>query len=97
MSIVGHQPETGVRIDVQRSLDGQPPWRYRGEAVTADARVPLVAVVSAEGDVAIELPPGAAPALRDKVRLIMRAAWKHAHQDGAPPPRRILRWRPDRD
>jgi hypothetical protein len=28
------------------------------------------------------------------VRLLLRAAWKHTHEDGVPPPRRIVRWRP---
>jgi hypothetical protein len=33
--------------------------------------------------------------LADRVRLILRAAWRHAKEDGVPPPRRIVRWRPE--
>ncbi len=33
--------------------------------------------------------------LAEKTRLLVRAAWKHAHDQGAPPPRRIVRWRPE--
>ena len=32
----------------------------------------------------------------EKARLIVRSAWKHAAEDEAPPPRRIVRWRADR-
>jgi hypothetical protein len=32
--------------------------------------------------------------LGEKVRLILRSAWKHGQDDGAAPPRRIVRWRP---
>src|ERR1019366_5112626 len=49
MGIVG-TPESGVRIDVSRPRDGGPPWRYEGEAVTPEARHPVIAVVSADGD-----------------------------------------------
>jgi hypothetical protein len=96
MGIVGGRPETGVRIAVERGGPGGPPWRYEGEAVTADARFPLVAVVAADGDVSVELPREAPAPLAEKVRLLVRAAWKHAQEDGAPPPRRIVRWRADR-
>jgi hypothetical protein len=39
---------------------------------------------------------GASAELRERVRLMIRAAWKHAEADSLPPPRRIVRWRPDR-
>jgi hypothetical protein len=97
MSIIGSTPETGIRIDVARPREGQPPWRYEGEAVTADARFAVVSTVSAEGEVAVELPAGAPDAIADRVRLLMRAAYKHAREDGQPPPRRIVRWRAEVD
>jgi hypothetical protein len=43
-----------------------------------------------------EAPSAEGADLSTPVRLIMRAAWKHAHAEGAPPPRRVVRWRPDR-
>jgi hypothetical protein len=112
MAIIGSTPETGVRIDVSRPRDGGPPWRYEGEAVTAGARVPVTATVSAEGHVVVEiavlglraaLPGGPADAdrlaesLHERLRLLLRAAYKHAREDGQPPPRRIVRWRADAD
>jgi hypothetical protein len=98
MGIVGDHPESGVRVDVERPSQGGPPWRYAGHAVTATARLPMTAVVEADGAVVVELrAEGAASAppadLEAKVRLILRAAWKHGSEDGAPPPRRIVRWR----
>jgi hypothetical protein len=49
-------------------------------------------------------PPGAADpssaATAERVRLLVRAAYKHARAEGGegqPPPRRILRWRADAD
>ena len=109
LSIVGERPESGVRIDVTRPLSGGPPWRYEGEAVTPEARFRMLAVVEAAGTVSVELPasePQPAPAsergelrdLREKVRLMLRAVWKHASEEPSgwvPPPRRIVRWRPE--
>jgi hypothetical protein len=107
MSIIGHTPESGVRIDVIRPREGGPPWRYVGEAVTPHVRLRLSATVSAAGDVVVEL--GAEPTspsspsnavTAERVRLLVRAAYRHARSEGGegqPPPRRILRWRPDAD
>jgi hypothetical protein len=94
VGIVGDRPESGVRVDLVRSAQGDPPWCYRGEATTLHERFLMTAEVSAGGDIAIELPPEAPRGLADKVRLLLRAAWKHTHEDGVPPPRRIVRWRP---
>jgi len=97
MGIIGERPETGVRIEVERPRDGGPPFRYTGHAVTPDARVPVVANVAADGAIEVELAqPAPSPGLAEKVRMLLRAAWKHAGDEGAPPPRRIVRWRPDR-
>jgi hypothetical protein len=95
MGIVGQHPETGVRVDVERT-DAGPPWSYRGEAVTPDDRFALEARIEADGGVAIELDGRAPAGLGQRIRLLLRAAWKHAHEDGTPPPRRIVRWRADR-
>lgn len=102
MRIVGAHPESGVRIDVQRPRLGGPPWRYEGEVTTATDRQPMSAVVEADGTVAVELPaqgPLASTALVrlvPQLRLMMRAAFKHALEGGTAPPRHLVRWRPDR-
>jgi hypothetical protein len=96
MGIVGHHPETGVRIDVERPTAEGPPWRYEGEAVTPSARFRVAASVGSDGAVSVELQLGAPAGLAEKARLLVRAAWKHAREDEAAPPRRIVRWRPDR-
>jgi hypothetical protein len=107
MGIIGSTPETGVRIDLSRPREQGPPWHYQGEAVTRDARFPMTAVVTGEGDVEVDLRSSAqaeqgeqtAPttpgieATAERVRLLLRAAYKHAQEDGQPPPRRIVRWR----
>ena len=97
MSIVGNTPESGIRVDVIRSREGGPPWRYEGEAVTSTARFPLLATVSAEGVVRVDLPPNAPEGLGDRIRLLMRTAYKHAREDAQPPPRHIVRWRAEVD
>ena len=61
---------------------------------TAHARLSVKADVSAAGEILVELAADAAPGLADRVRLFVRSAWKHAREDGLPPPRRIVRWRP---
>ena len=96
MSIVGSHPETGVRIDVERQRTEQAPWRYEGEVLTPSERYRVAAVLAADGVVLVELQSGAPPSLAEKTRLLVRAAWKHAHEEDAPPPRKIVRWRADR-
>jgi hypothetical protein len=93
MAIVGNQLETGVRVVIERPGDGGPPWRYEGEALALDARFGLSATVDAGGAVTVELRPHPPAELVDRVRRIVRAAWKHAQEDGTAPPRRIARWR----
>ena len=93
MGIVGNSPESGLRIDLERPHGEGPPWRYEGHAVTPDARFALVATVSAEGAVTVTLPPDAPPGLADRTARMMRAVWKHSQEDGAAPPRRVVRWR----
>jgi hypothetical protein len=108
MPIVGPRPESGIRVDVERPLstDGGPPWRYAGHVATPDASFALDATVGEDGSVEVSLPPEAPAGLDEKVRLLLRAAFKHA-QGGAPPPgdagrdrprpppRRVVRWRPE--
>jgi hypothetical protein len=97
LGIIGHHPETGVRIEVTRPLAGGPPWHYQGEAVTPVERFRLEATVSAEGNVIVDLPSEAPDAVAERTRLLLRAAWKHAAEDAVPPPRHIVRWRADVD
>ena len=93
MGIVGERPESGVRVDLVRPAQGGPPWCYRGEATTRRERFLLTAEVSADGDVTVELGPEAPVGLAGRVRLLVRAAWRHGREDGMPPPRHIVRWR----
>ena len=93
MAIVGDIPEGGIRVALERPRIGGPPWVYRGEAVTPSSRHAITATVSSEGDVGVELPGEPPAGLEKRVRLMLRAAWKHASADGAPPPSRIARWR----
>jgi hypothetical protein len=97
MGIVGSNPESGVRIDVVRAREGGPPWQYTGEAVTAADRFDVACTVSAEGEVVVRLPEGAPDSIAERVRLLLRAAYKHAQGDSQPPPRRIVRWRAEVD
>ena len=94
MGIIGEHPESGLRIDIAREREGGPPWRYTGEAVTPEARMAMQAVVEADGTVTVELAEPS-PAVAEKARLIVRAAFKHAKEadEHAAPPRRIQRWR----
>ncbi|MGH7298161.1 MAG: hypothetical protein ACRELB_24690 [Polyangiaceae bacterium] len=96
MAIVGHHPESGVRIDIERERAGEPPWRYEGEVVTPSERFRVAAVLGVDGGVAVELQVGAPPSLAEKTRLLVRAVWRHSHEADAPPPRHIVRWRADR-
>jgi hypothetical protein len=103
VGIASERPETGVRIAIERPREprgSRPPWSYAGAAAVPDASFPLAVTVSGEGVVDVEIGPseaGAAPPadLAEKVRLIVRTAYRQAAADGAPPARRIVRWRGD--
>lgn len=95
MGIIGERPESGLRLDLERPRDGGPPWAYAGEVVTPEARFVARAVIVADGAVSVELVDApAALDLEGRVKLILRAAYKHAQPE--PPPRRIQRWRGDK-
>jgi hypothetical protein len=96
MAIVGHNPETGFRIEVERPRDAGPPWRYQGHCVTPSACFLVVATVAVDGAVLVELGAEAPAGLGEKARLILRSAWKHAREEDVDPPHRIVRWRADR-
>jgi hypothetical protein len=96
MAIVGHHPEHGVRVVVERRRADGPPWRYEGEATARSAAYRLTATVLAGGEVTVDLDESAPAGLVDRVRLIVRAAYKHAKEEGTEPPRRISRWRAHR-
>jgi hypothetical protein len=93
MGIVGPRPETGLRIDLERPVAGGPPWRYEGRIATAEAQFRLTAHISETGAVTVEAPDPLPEGVAQKAKLLLRAAWKHASGDEAPPPRRIVRWR----
>ncbi len=97
--IGGDRPEAGLRIHVQRDVaKSAAPWCYAGMAHLPDASFGLEVRVEEDGAVAVTVTcePGATPPpsdLGEKVRLILRAAYKQARTDGVPPPWRIVRWR----
>ncbi len=94
MPIVGDRPESGVRIAIERDAKkNNPPWIYAGEVHLPDGSHPLAVEVDADGEVGVSIGPHAPPELTEKVRLIVRTAYKQAKADGEPPAWRIVRWR----
>jgi hypothetical protein len=95
MAIVGHTPESGARVVVERPRAGGPPWCYQGEVATPGARFRIVATLDIGGALTMEITPDPPAGLTDRVRLILRAAWRRAQEDQAAPPLRVARWRDD--
>ena len=98
MPIVGDRPESGVRIAIERDAKkDDPPWIYAGEVHLPDGSHPVAVEVDANGTVGVAIGPGAPPdltaELTEKVRLIVRTAYRQAKADGEPPAWRIVRWR----
>lgn len=100
VAIAGERPESGVRIIIERDrAREEPPWAYAGWAHLPDAGFPLAVEVTATGDVTVTVSPApgassAPPAdLADKVRLIVRTAYRQAKADDEPPAWRLVRWR----
>ena len=85
--------ESGVKVEAERPSAGGPPWRYRGSATAFGRRFDLVVTLEADGAARVELSPDPPADLAERVRLMMRAAWRHASAENLPPPRRIARWR----
>ena len=95
MAIAGSHPESGVRVNIERPLEGGPPWNYQGEAVTPSASYRVTATVAADGQIDVVLAADAPKGLADKTLRVLRATWKRAQAEGMPPPRHVVRWRPD--
>jgi hypothetical protein len=91
-----------VRIAVERPREGGPPWAYCGTAALPEAVFPVEVSVSAEGEVGVVLGlsqgGGAAPPpdLAEKIRLIVRTAYRQAKSDDEAPAFRVVRWRADK-
>jgi len=77
-------PETGLRVTLDRTSTA--PLVYEGTLETPTRAF----AIRVEGDAVV----GCEPDLAEKVRLIVRAALRHADADGRPAPPRITRWRP---
>jgi hypothetical protein len=99
MPIVGDRPESGVRIAIERPREGGPPWIYAGAVHAPEGSLGVQVTVHGDGavDVALASAEDCGPADRagiaEKVRLIVRAAYRQASADGEAPARRITRWR----
>lgn len=105
MPIASDRPESGVRIAIERDAKkDDPPFRYAGLVHLPEGSHPVAVEVDADGAVAVSFPAasGAAgtpaagattPELAEKVRLIVRTAYRQAKADGEPPAWRIVRWR----
>jgi hypothetical protein len=99
VAIAGDRPETGVRIQIERDKSrSAPPWTYAGAAHVPEASFPVTVTVDAAGEVTVGISTaesGLAPPadLTEKVRLIVRMAYRQAKADDEPPAWRIVRWR----
>ncbi len=96
MSIVGSQPESGMRLSLERR-GGGPLWTYEGHIATSEGIIATSVTVLGDH---VEIAPGLSPDLAERVRLLVKSVVRAARttrttrttEDG-PPPRRIERWR----
>jgi hypothetical protein len=93
MAIIGERPESGVRLELERPRGEAAPFRYEGSLVTPNERTHLTVEIDASGEVVVTA-AGVDDDTLEKVRLLIRAACKHARAEDRPPPLRIQRWRP---
>jgi hypothetical protein len=93
MSIVGRNPESGMRLMLERPREGGPPWIYEGAAHTPSASHPLRVIVQSDGTAEVETDEPLPRDLVQRVRQMVRAAYKHAVDQAQAPPRQIHRWR----
>ncbi|MGO8994771.1 MAG: hypothetical protein ACLQVI_15755 [Polyangiaceae bacterium] len=94
MAIVGDHPASGVRFVLERPLEAEAPWVYRGAAFTPLERFALEVHVSAEGEVRVEQAADVPGELVEKARLLFRTLYRQSRDTpGGAPPRRVVRWR----
>jgi len=93
MAIVGRNPESGMRLMIERIREEGPPWAYEGAAYTPQATHPMRVVVEVDGVVSVEVDGQPPPDLVQRTRQMVRAAYKHAQDTQQPPPRQIHRWK----
>ncbi len=94
MPIVGGLPQSGFRIDLQRSENNEGgTWLYRGTVTTSLEIMPAELQIDGGGQVTITT--NMTDELRERIRLLIRSIWRHAEGEKRPPPRRIQRWRPE--
>jgi hypothetical protein len=93
MGIVGRNPESGMRLMLERPREGGPPWIYEGAVFTPSSNHPLRVVVSSDGTVEIEVEDVTSRGLIQRAKQMVRAAYKHAADQQQAPPRQIQRWR----
>jgi hypothetical protein len=96
--IASDRPESGLRIAIERAKDADAPWRYAGAAHAPHATFPLSVVVAEDGTAEVALAPSESgdappPDLAERVRLLVRAAYRQALAEGRAPAWRIVRWR----
>jgi hypothetical protein len=89
MDPVPHHPESGLRIEVERQPEDGPPWCYQGRAVTPNGAYGLIAVVSEDGRVSVEVSSDAPAQLAVRVIRVVKTAC-------AGLPQRIVQWRGER-
>ena len=90
MSIISPHPESGLRLVIERPRGVTPPFRFEGHVYAPAGRREVVVTVDAAGEVTALADE---PELSEKVRLLVRAACRHALSESRPPPLRIQRWR----
>lgn len=93
MSIVGRNPESGMRLVLERPREGGPPWTYVGAAYTPNTSHPLRVIVQSDGTVDVEVEDVTSRGLIQRAKQMVRAAYKHAADQDQAPPREIQRWR----
>jgi hypothetical protein len=93
MSIVGRNPESGMRLMLERPSEGGPPWTYEGAAYTPSSSHPMRVTVQSDGTVDVEVEDATSRGLIQHAKQMVRAAYKHAADQAQAPPRQIHRWR----
>ncbi len=92
MAIIGERPESGMRLEIERPRGDAAPFRYEGWVKTPETKTAVAVLIDGPGEVSV-VGEGLDKDTIEKVRLLIRAACKHARTEGRPPPLRIQRWR----
>jgi len=94
MGIASERPTSGLRVRLERTAQNTTaPFVYEGTVDLPERSFAVSATVDASGQTSVTVEPGAPDDAAERVRLLLRTAFRQSESEGGCPARKIVRWR----